>query len=301
MERRHRERSVAAWKREHSILERRIDAAIHFDGYPDHSAAGLTFGLRRGEHVFMVVDRVELVEPGVDGIMTAPVLDTGIATITDCRVVFEGSRLRNREWAFARLTDAVHHNRPPATSMQVENRKKASAIVYDAECAADVRFILDLALAHFAGQVAAFRADLESELAHHEQHRPGVHAGEWVWRGWARPVPTALSIAALLLSGAVVYATSGGDNARNVRRAATPPTTLAAPPSHAAPAPPSTSIPAPSPVVAVSTAPATRRAARPNTTPPSNAPAPARTPTCATAAAIGPLAVPDPVCTVGSL
>ena len=228
LERRHRDISVAGWKREHAALERRVEAASHFSGFSEADAPGITLSLRRDERVFMVVEHVELVEPGPDSVEAAPVLDTGIATITDYRVVFEG-RLRTREWSFARLVDARHHDRPPSTSMEVDNRKRVSGIVYDAVRASDVRFLLDLALAHHAGRVAEFRAGLEREFARHTADRPGVHAGAWVWRGWARPVPTALTVAALILTGAIVYASSGGENARSAARAATPPPNFAIP------------------------------------------------------------------------
>jgi hypothetical protein len=48
-------------------------------------------------------------------------VDTGVATITNQRIVFQGP-LQTREWDYAKLLGYQHFDSPPWTAIQVSNR-----------------------------------------------------------------------------------------------------------------------------------------------------------------------------------
>jgi hypothetical protein len=210
--------SVGRWKREHAALQRRLDTARSFRGVRA-SAAPVDLGLRlrRGEHLFLVVEHAGLVEPGTSSVDAAPLLDRGVTTITDRRVVFEGTT-RRREWALGRVVEHRHYDRRPTTMIEVSNRKRISGIAYEPARAADVRFSFDLALAHRRGTVDALEAELARQLVRHDASRPSVHAGAWVWRGWVRPVPVASAILAGIIAVGAILAGRSGDERTPVAR-----------------------------------------------------------------------------------
>jgi hypothetical protein len=297
--------SIGRWKREHSALERRIETANSFIGLTASAApVGVGIHLRRGERFFLAVDRAELVEPGRSTVDAAPALDRGVAVITDRRVVFHGAN-RTREWAFSRLVEHRHYDRRPTTMIEVSNRKRVSGIAYDTAQATDVRFMVDLALAHHRGTLDTFRRDLRRQLLRHDISRPSVHAGAWVWRGWARPVPVGtIVLTVIAVVGALV---AGGSDDANTETALggrgaagelsaldNAPSFEAADPEDAAGdvtddatgAGSSTASGGPNNAAATAAAQA------------APAVAPASAPACASVVALGPLAVPDPVCAV---
>jgi hypothetical protein len=99
------------------------------------------------------------------------VIDTGTATITDQRVVFQGAK-QTREWAFTKLLGYQHFDVPPWTAIQVSNRQKTSGILYDNATAENFQFRLALALAHSRGDVPAFVAGLEDQVRQHATTKP---------------------------------------------------------------------------------------------------------------------------------
>jgi len=100
-------------------------------------------------------------------------IDTGTVTITNQRVVFQGTTA-TREWTFTKLLGLQHVDDPnsPWTALQVSNRQKTSGFTYPAQLAAQVRFRLDLALAHFHGEVNDFVGALEKQIHDHQLERP---------------------------------------------------------------------------------------------------------------------------------
>ena len=99
------------------------------------------------------------------------VVDTGVATVTDRRVVFQGP-LQSREWQFSKLLGYQHFDVPTWTAIQVSNRQKTSGIQYDRGSAAEIQLRIELALAHFQGRVEQLIGQLEAEAARHHSERP---------------------------------------------------------------------------------------------------------------------------------
>jgi hypothetical protein len=98
-------------------------------------------------------------------------VDTGVATITNQRIVFQGP-LQTREWDYAKLLGYEHFDSPPWTAIQVSNRQKTSGIQYDHTSAHEVQFRLALALAHFRHRVDELVGQIESNRTRHETARP---------------------------------------------------------------------------------------------------------------------------------
>jgi hypothetical protein len=98
-------------------------------------------------------------------------VDNGAATITDRRVVFQGTT-RKREWAFDKLLGYHNDGRVPLTLFHVANRQKISGLLYERAQAEEVHLRLALALAHYEGTVDAMLSHVERQLAVHEASRP---------------------------------------------------------------------------------------------------------------------------------
>jgi len=117
----------------------------------------------------------------VQGAEVPTPIDTGTLTITNRRVVFQGPKA-TREWAFSKLIGFQHVDlaRAPWTAIQVSNRQKTSGFLYTPAVSLGVRFRLDLALAHYNGEVDELVRALQEQLERHTKERPG---------GPACPVP----------------------------------------------------------------------------------------------------------------
>jgi hypothetical protein len=101
----------------------------------------------------------------VQGAEEPTVIDTGSASITNERVVFQGGKY-TREWDFSRLIGVIHYADKPATAIQVSNRQKTSGIVYPgAGNAEPFRLALTVAIAVFHGEAAETIIELKDELA----------------------------------------------------------------------------------------------------------------------------------------
>jgi len=190
------------WSRIDSVLARWRDMARTFDGYEGGASVPPEAGLRRNERVFGSFLGAALVEvnrpTGVFGPGTAhhfsalseaegqaaptatspPVTsgeprikEHGHLILTSTRVLFHGAS-RNREWRFDALVGIEHAVGQPPTLIHVSSRKKVSGIAVAADLAAELRFLLTLALAHFRGDVTGFVQALESDRARHAVLQP---------------------------------------------------------------------------------------------------------------------------------
>src|SRR5581483_8165202 len=177
-------RALQPWQEEADALRAQLNVAVTFAGATAADEPSVPLPLAPGERVFSVLERVSLVEPrkrperwsvGYTGFsfrlaravrnrMTAntakkepgeeppAAVDDGVATITDRRVVFQGSR-RTREWAFDKLLGYHNDGRVPVTLFHVSNREKVSGLLYERTSTEEVHFRLALALAHHGGTV----------------------------------------------------------------------------------------------------------------------------------------------------
>jgi hypothetical protein len=195
-------RALEPWQEEADALRAHLGIARTFAGATAADEPSVPVQLAPGERVFSVLERVGLVEPrkrperwaaGYTGfsfrvargvryrdaatgkkepaVEPPKAIDTGIATITDRRVVFSGSK-RTREWAFDALAGYHNDGRVPVTLFQVANREKVSGLVYDRASTEEVHFRLALALAHHNGTVEGFVDHIERQLTVHEAARP---------------------------------------------------------------------------------------------------------------------------------
>ena len=196
-------RALEPWQQEADALRAHMTMAHTFAGADAGDEPSVPLQLAPGERAFCVLERASLVEPrkrperwsaGYSGFSfrlargvryrvavgkgkkepgeEAPAaVDTGAATITDRRVVFQGSK-RTREWAFDKLLGYHNDGRVPLTLFQVSNREKVSGLLYERAQAEEVHFRLALALAHHRGEVDALVAHIEGQLAVHEASRP---------------------------------------------------------------------------------------------------------------------------------
>jgi len=186
--------------REHEAerLEALLETARVFRGYTaDELPEGVEFVLHHDERVFGVFTNALLVEPRSSGgrwvgrsqgvSIRVPgtrsmryrvgqakghyvrdedrptPIDTGVAVITDHRVVFTGPK-QNREWAWTKVVSVHHDPDAPWTAIAVSNRQKVSGLGYDVDHAEDFRFRVDLALAVANDTADHLIRELEQEL-----------------------------------------------------------------------------------------------------------------------------------------
>jgi hypothetical protein len=200
-------RQLEPWQQESAALREYLTVAANFAGATAADEASVPLQLKPGERVFSVLEAVSLVEPQrlpdrwvggysgfsfplargvryhlgaskgrrVPGEEAPTAVDTGAATVTDRRVVFQGSK-RSREWSFDKLLGYHHDGRLPLTLFQVSNREKVSGLLYQRAQAEELHFRLALALAHHRGDVDGLIAHLEAQLDAHEATRPAPPA-----------------------------------------------------------------------------------------------------------------------------
>jgi hypothetical protein len=191
------------WETEQGRLRELVDTARTFAGVGRGEDTRIPIELHGDERVFYVAEGVALIEPrrlpshweggysgfsfriargvrwhvggtrghSVPGAEVPTPIDTGTATITDQRVVFQGDK-QAREWAYAKLIGYHHDPAAPWTAIQVSNREKVSGILYDHAHADEFHFRLALALAHYHHDVEGFVHQLEAEVASHAQNEP---------------------------------------------------------------------------------------------------------------------------------
>jgi hypothetical protein len=100
----------------------------------------------------------------VQGAETPTVIDTGNATITTQRIVFQGDKY-TREWEFSKLIGVIHYTDRPATAIQVSNRQKTSGIVVPGPSPEPLRLAMTVAVAIFQGEAEETVKELRHELA----------------------------------------------------------------------------------------------------------------------------------------
>jgi hypothetical protein len=193
----------AQWKEAQAHLTALLEVAKNFAGQTSAESPNLALSLRRNERGFFTLAGAGLVETrrgaghyvggysgfsfrvakgvryhvgGTRGHYEAgaeqpTVIDSGTATITDQRVVFQGAK-QTREWAFTKLLGYQHFDAPPWTAIQVSNRRKTSGVLCDGDTAENFQFRLALALAHYRGELPSFVAQVEGQLRSHEASRP---------------------------------------------------------------------------------------------------------------------------------
>ena len=198
------QQELSEWTAVEQQLSALLDEAKTFRGLTAEDANGLVLQLKSDELVFLICQGAVLVEPRrgpgtyqggyqgfsfpightglryriggsrghfVQGAETPTPVDTGVATITNQRIVFQGP-LQTREWDYSKLLGYQHFDSPPWTALQVSNRQKTSGILYDQTSAHEVQFRFALALANFKHQVDELVAQLESDRTQHESTRP---------------------------------------------------------------------------------------------------------------------------------
>ncbi len=199
---------VAEWQAEDDHLAELVELGRSFRGVTaSEIEGGAPVALKPDERVYFVLNGAALIEPrsagghwegrtqGVsirvpgtksmryrvgankgrfvrDGEQPTPI-DTGIAVITDRRLVFAGAK-QAREWMWAKTIGLQHQENAPWTAVPVSNRQKVSGIAYDDAHAGEIRFRLDLALAVATDATDGLVAGLETDRAEHASHRPGA-------------------------------------------------------------------------------------------------------------------------------
>lgn len=197
------QKKLAEWQEDQTRMQDLVHLARDFTGITSSAEAAIPVVLKPDEHLFYVLEGAQLIEPrrppghwvgGYSGFSfriakgvryhvggtrghyqqgeerPAPI-DRGTVTITDKRVVFQGTR-QVREWAFSRLIGYQNDPKIPMTNLEVSNRQKVSGFLYDHEHAESVHFRLALAVAHHTGSVDDLVASLEREVAEHEAAKP---------------------------------------------------------------------------------------------------------------------------------
>ena len=105
------------------------------------------------------------------GALAPTIIDRGTAYVTNKRVIFQGEK-QTRECAFAKTIGFEHDDDVGSTTISVSNRQKPTTIMYGHELAAEFHFRMDLALAHFRGDVDDLVGQMEGELSRVELERP---------------------------------------------------------------------------------------------------------------------------------
>lgn len=98
----------------------------------------------------------------VQGAPVPTAIDTGTIFVTTQRVIFQGSR-QTRECRFDKLI-SIHHTDDGSTIFSVSNRQKPTVVHYGVSISGWFNFRLDLALAHYRGDVPALVAQLQQQL-----------------------------------------------------------------------------------------------------------------------------------------
>ena len=106
----------------------------------------------------------------VQGAPTPTAIDVGTAYVTNQRVVFQGSK-QTRECRFDKLI-GFQHTTDGSTVISVSNRQKPTTIHYGEELSGWFDFRLDLALAHYRGDLPSLINQLQEDLDTVEAAKP---------------------------------------------------------------------------------------------------------------------------------
>jgi hypothetical protein len=198
--------ALARWQRERDEQTAAVTLAQTYAGEPTTELV-----LHAGEAVFAKVTNVGLVEPRkgpgqwrgrssgvsipigslggrtvryrigasrghyVQGAPHPTAIDTGTLFITNQRLVFEGHS-QTRECPFTKLL-GYEHGDDGTTTVSVSNRQRPVTVHYGANLNGWVRLRLDLALAHFHGDVPALVERLQQGLAAVDAEKPSPPPG----------------------------------------------------------------------------------------------------------------------------
>jgi hypothetical protein len=247
------EEATARWEPDAQRLRELIETAqtLGTEDAPT-SARGCPVALKRGETAFYWLSTVSLIETGLErdhckedysefslhvlrnvdwqtgatresseaGTESPSVIDVGSVTITNQRVVFQGSK-HARVWTFSRLLGIKDDTKMPWTAFAVTKQQKVFGLLYTEEEAEEFRFRLHLARAVQAGNRQALVVALERERVQHDAVRPvpevpGVQdpmmpavRSFTVWPRWAR---IGASLVVLLMVGLIGAAAVGRAN-----------------------------------------------------------------------------------------
>lgn len=193
---------LARWKEQRNATERRLSAAETYSGEQTTEIM-----LKPGELRIARVMDAQLIEPrrgrghwqGRSSGVSVPVgslggrsvryrvggtrgtyvqgepldtaIDTGTVHITNQRVIFEGAR-QTRECRFDKLLGMRHDDASGQTIFSVSNRQKPTTIAAGSGQRAEFQFWLDLARAHYRGDVADLVVQVKQELAKVEARKP---------------------------------------------------------------------------------------------------------------------------------
>jgi hypothetical protein len=150
--------------------ERVVSAMVGTGLFETRRGAGHWSGASAGVSVPTGIDGIRL-RVGktrgtyVQGDEEPTVIDTGNASITTQRIVFQGDKY-TREWAYSKLIGVMHFTDHPATAIQVSNRQKTSGIVYPGDDTVEAtRLSMSVAIGMFNGETDETIADLKKHLA----------------------------------------------------------------------------------------------------------------------------------------
>jgi hypothetical protein len=204
----HYEASLRSWNTENDSLQRYLEEVKTLKGATKEDVPEISIQLKKDERVFQIGQGAFLIEPRrgpghyqggysgvsfrvakgvrlhtggtrgtfVQGEETPTPIDQGTVTITNQRVVFQGTK-QAREWPYNKLISEDHSPDLPWTSLPVSNRQKVSGILYDKENAEQVRFRMALALAYYNNSVDDLVKQIEQEVSAHEAVRPQSPVG----------------------------------------------------------------------------------------------------------------------------
>ena len=99
------------------------------------------------------------------------IVDTGVAVVTNQRVVFQGEG-KTREWLFTKLIGVDHVDDVGCSMLHVSNRQKASGLAYGEDVAEAFRLRMDVALGHHTGRIEGLRVQLKERVAELERDAP---------------------------------------------------------------------------------------------------------------------------------
>jgi Protein of unknown function (DUF2510) len=169
----------------------------------------------------------------VQGVEKPTVIDTGNASISSQRVVFQGDKY-TREWDYSKLIGVVHYSDHPATAIQVSNREKTSGIVYAGVASTEpLRLAMTVAIALYNGERDQTLEELRTELAKLDAGPQAVPAAAAAGAAPARPPSVQPSDAGPLSSGTHQGASAASPNSTGAAAEsspATPPPVWAADP-----------------------------------------------------------------------
>lgn len=194
------------WEQEVAAVRDMVEVAHDWPGEPITSDSGLIG--KPGERAYAILQGAALIEPrrlpghwnGHNQGVSFPIykgiryrvgatkgtyqqgeerptpIDSGVALISDQRVVFAGEKA-TREWLYSKLIGFHHDEHLPWTAIQVSNRQKVSGILYTEQTITLVRFRFELALAVYGDTREAFAASMERQLNELIAEKPITLAG----------------------------------------------------------------------------------------------------------------------------